>query len=120
MSLSDRLGEVPSTRIPGNDEHILHGVSAQFMPTIAKCSLGGWIVVIQGKGISAWTSLEEAIAFVGSEARSLMGDDAEDELPNVLRFDEKAEERRRGGPSIGGLVASVIAALALAVSVKIA
>lgn len=115
--------DVPRTVIPPNRECILHGIADIFMPQIAKCSLGGWIVVLEGKGISAFTSLREAMHFVGETAHDVMGEiidplpdgikPAPPERGEVIQFEERIR------PSMAGIVASVVAALALALSAKI-
>lgn len=106
--------QVPEITIPATDEVVMKGVTAQFMPNIMKCNMGGWIVVVPRRGISAHTSLDQAIAFVGSEAHATMGE-AED-FPDILTKEyEELPERR----SISGIVHSIIALTAIVLGVKI-
>jgi hypothetical protein len=67
--------EVPETTIPATPEVSIKGVVALFVPTIMKCALGGYIVSVPDKGISAFTTLEEAMDFLSSESHSHMGEE---------------------------------------------
>lgn len=50
------------------------GVEQVLAPTIMKCALGGWIVVIPGRGISGKTDLAEAVAFLEDQAYDIFGE----------------------------------------------
>lgn len=118
-NLSMPQDSLPKTVIPPNKECILHGITEMFVPQIAKCSLGGWIVVLQGKGIASFTTLEEAMHFVGDAAHEHMGQPKET-IPEGIKPDnvadlEEAREQRRG-LSVGSIVASLLAAVAVASS----
>jgi len=56
--------QVPEVTIPAQQEMTLKGVVRQFTPTVVECSMGGWIVILEGKGIAAKTSLQEATDFI--------------------------------------------------------
>ena len=111
---------IPRSVIPPNGEMILHGITDHFMPTIAKCSLGGWIVVVQGKGIASFTTLDEAMKFVGDAAHDYMGEAPREAIPDGIKPDTEEYNvthlDTRRGLSVGGVVASLSAAIALIMS----
>jgi len=70
---------------------VIVGVSKQFMPTILKANRGGFIVVIEGFGIAAKSTLEEALAYLGERAYAGM-----DEHPDLPRHVKQAWEDMDG------------------------
>lgn len=61
------------TAVPGS-EQLMAGVTTFLRPTIMKCDMGGWIVVIPGKGIAAKTELGEAMDFLAEQTFTYMNE----------------------------------------------
>lgn len=93
MNFSGPEKEMPELKIPGTPSVVMKGVTNQFMPVVMKCSLGGWIVIVPNRGISAWSSLEEAGEFLIDQAYVEMGEERpKKELPKFMQEMEKTEK----------------------------
>ena len=108
--LNDPL-EMPEVVVKAQPEVTIQGVTHQFTPTIMRCSMGGWIVVLPGKGIIAKSTLKEATDFVGFRAFEELDEPAPDRRPKILSDMERAAQRFQPRQMMHGLAIFVITLL---------
>ena len=74
---------MPTITIPATPEIKMGGVTAAFTPTIMKCALGGWFVVVPGKGMFGCTELREAIAFIEEQSFEALDEPRPEPMPQL-------------------------------------
>lgn len=83
------------TKIAATPEVMIRGVDGAVTPTIMKCSMGGWIVSIPGKGIAAKSTLDEAMDFLADQAFEFFGEPRTDFPKCATHFEYETREEPR-------------------------
>lgn len=65
---------------------MMNGVKQMLCPTIVQASCGGYITIIDGIGVFASTTLQEAFDFAAVQAEQKMGAKATVDMSNLPRF----------------------------------
>jgi hypothetical protein len=117
---ADNVIDAPKVTIPAQPEMTMSGVVGLLQPTIMKCAMGGWMVVIPGQGVAAKSSLSEAIAFLEDHAYEFFAE-ARSEMPRFMAK-TKVEDMAELHPkfwSIKGAANAAVAMLAIFMGVKL-
>lgn len=78
------MSELPKVTIPATPEMVMEGMTGVLVPTIAKCSLGGYMIVVPGRGVAAKSDLREAMDFLADQAFDFMSEPRRSDLPKIL------------------------------------
>lgn len=118
MAEEPRDTVMPTVKIPAQPEITMAGITQILTPTIMKCAMGGWLVIMPDRGVAGKSELREAIAFIEEQAFDIFNEQPESmpsfmdrpaDPPEEMRQSYSEILRRRSSEVVNAILAAFIA-----------